>query len=78
MTIVRQHLVAQVLSDLVFTREPPIDGSLGNVEVLADLCDRVLTVDAQASELDTQHRRVRIRVQPNDLGGVGHMAKRGP
>jgi hypothetical protein len=28
--------------------------------------------------LDTQHRRVRIRVQPNDLGGVGHMAKRGP
>lgn len=66
-TIVRQHLVAQVLSDLVFTREPPIDSGLGNVEVSAHLRDRMLEVYAQASELDAQHRRVCIRVQPNDL-----------
>ena len=67
LTIVRQHLGAQVLSDLVFTRKPPIDSGLGNVEVSAHLRDRMLEVNAQASKLDAQHRRVCIRVQPNDL-----------
>lgn len=66
-----------MLSDLVFTREPPIDSGLGDIKVSAHLRHRVLTVNAQASELNAQHRRVRIRVQPNDLRCVGHDVKQG-
>lgn len=66
-TIVRQHLFAQVLSNLVFTRKPAVDGCFGDVQIFADLSHRHETIDAQTPKLNPQQAGVRIRVETNDF-----------
>jgi len=63
-TIIRDDFVAQVLTDIVFTRKPVIKHGLGHAKILRHIGYGLVQIDAQATKLDPEHFGVRVSVQP--------------